>query len=153
MRFTAGWFTRNMPDMNQKNPYVATYQIQNAIWWVEYADLSGIRVDTYGYSDTAFLSEWSRRLTEEYPKLNIVGEEWSMNPAVVSYWQKGKVHANGYVSYLPSLMDFPLNDALRSALAEGESQYTGLVKLYEALANDVQSVSYTHLTLPTIYSV
>jgi len=138
LRFTAGWFTRNMPDMNQKNPYVATYQIQNAIWWVEYADLSGIRVDTYGYSDTAFLSEWSRRLTEEYPKLNIVGEEWSMNPAVVSYWQKGKVHANGYVSYLPSLMDFPLNDALRGALAEGEGQYTGLVKLYEALANDVQ---------------
>lgn len=135
--FTGGWFAENMPDMNQKNPLVATYQIQNAIWWVEYAGLSGIRVDTYGYSDTAFLSTWSKRLTEEYPNLNIVGEEWSVNPIIVSYWQKGKVHSNGYVSNLPSLMDFPLNDALRSALAEPEGNNTGLMQLYQALANDV----------------
>ncbi len=145
--FTAGWFSQHMPDMNQKNPYVATYQIQNAIWWVEYADLSGLRVDTYGYSDTAFLSEWSRRLTQEYPNLNIVGEEWSLNPAIVSYWQTGKVHANGYVSYLPSLMDFPVNDALRTALSEPEGQYAGLVRLYEALANDVQYPDPQNLVL------
>ena len=135
--FTAGWFTETMPDMNQKNPFVATYHIQNSIWWVEYAGLSGIRVDTYGYSDTAFLSEWSRRLTEEYPNLNIVGEEWSVNPVIVSYWQKGKCHSNGYVSYLPSLMDFPLNDALRSALVENDNYNEGLMKLYQALGNDV----------------
>lgn len=134
--FTAGWFTANMPDMNQKNPLVATYQIQNSIWWVEYAGLAGIRVDTYGYSDTAFLSEWSRRLTEEYPNLNIVGEEWNMNPAIVSYWQRGKTHANGYVSYLPSLMDFPLNDALRNALVSPEGSDTGLNGLFAALGND-----------------
>ena len=137
-RFTGGWFTKDMPDMNQQNPLVATYQIQNAIWWVEYAGLAGIRVDTYGYSDSAFLSNWSRRLTEEYPHLNIVGEEWSLNPAIVAYWQRGKVHSNGYVSYLPSLMDFPLNDALRIALTEDEGMYSGLLKLYEALGNDSQ---------------
>ena len=137
LSFTTGWFTETMPDMNQKNPFVAIYQIQNAIWWVEYAGLSGIRVDTYGYSDTAFLSEWSHRLTTEYPNLNIVGEEWSMNPAIVSYWQKGKQHANGYVSYLPGLMDFPLNNALITALVEPEQNLGGLVKLYEALGNDV----------------
>ncbi len=134
--FTSGWFTDTMPDMNQKNPLVQTYQIQNAIWWVEYAGLSGIRVDTYGYSDTQFLSKWSRRLTEEYPKLNIVGEEWSDNPVIVSYWQRGKVHADGYVSYLPALMDFPLNGKLRNALLEKESMGSGFSDLYAALTND-----------------
>ncbi len=147
LTFTGGWFTENMPDMNQRNPFVATYQIQNAIWWVEYADLSGIRVDTYGYSDTAFLSKWSRRLTEEYPNLNIVGEEWSINPAIVSYWQKGKVHANGYVSYLPSLMDFPINDALRNALVNDEGMDSGLNSLYTALANDSQYPNAANLVL------
>ncbi|PRC95188.1 glycoside hydrolase family 13 protein [Solimicrobium silvestre] len=145
--FTAGWFTENMPDMNQQNPFVATYQIQNSIWWVEYAGLSGIRVDTYGYSDTAFLSEWSHRLTDEYPNLNIVGEEWSLNPAIVSYWQKGKIHANGYVSYLPSLMDFPLNNALRNALVEDESMESGLSNLYKELANDSQYPNPSNLVL------
>ena len=134
--FTSGWFTDTMPDMNQKNPFVQTYQIQNAIWWVEYAGLSGIRVDTYGYSDTQFLSKWSRRLTEEYPNLNIVGEEWSSNPVIVSYWQRGKVHADGYVSYLPSLMDFPLNGKLRSALVEKEGMGSGFSDLYAELTND-----------------
>ncbi|MBV8633986.1 MAG: glycoside hydrolase family 13 protein [Burkholderiaceae bacterium] len=135
--FTGGWFGPDMPDMNQRNPFVATYEIQNAIWWVEYAGLSGIRVDTYGYSDTDFLSEWSRRLTDEYPNLNIVGEEWSSNPVVVSNWQKGKLHANGYQSYLPSLMDFPLNETLRRALTDKEAMFSGLVDLYADLVNDV----------------
>ncbi|MFZ6692279.1 glycoside hydrolase family 13 protein [Undibacterium sp. SXout20W] len=145
--FTQGWFSDNMPDMNQKNPLVATYQIQNSIWWVEYAGLSGLRIDTYGYSDTAFLSEWSRRLTEEYPNMNMVGEEWSLNPATVAYWQKGKIHSNGYVSYLPSLMDFPLQDAMRTAMGEAESDFTGLVKLYQALGNDNQYPDPDNLVL------
>jgi glycosidase len=134
--FTGGWFTENMPDMNQRNPLVATYQIQNSIWWIEYAGLYGVRVDTYGYSDTAFLANWSRRITDEYPHLNIVGEEWSSNPVIVSYWQRGKVHANGYVSSLPSLMDFPMNEKLRSALVEPESMGSGFSDLYAMLAND-----------------
>jgi glycosidase len=134
--FTSGWFNQEMPDMNQHNPMVATYQIQNTIWWVEYARLSGIRVDTYGYSDTAFLADWSRRITEEYPHLNIVGEEWNINPVVVSYWQRGKIHSNGYVSSLPSLMDFPLNNTLRTALVDHDSIDNGFGALYAALTND-----------------
>lgn len=134
--FTEGWFNENMPDMNQRNPLVATYQIQNTIWWIEYARLYGIRVDTYGYSDTAFLTDWSRRITEEYPHLNIVGEEWSTNPVIVSYWQRGKNHSNGYVSSLPSLMDFPLNNTLRNALLEKDSMDNGFGALYAALTSD-----------------
>jgi neopullulanase len=134
--FTEGWFTENMPDMNQRNPLVATYQIQNSIWWIEYAGLAGVRVDTYGYSDTAFLSEWSRRVMQEYPKLNIVGEEWSGNPVVVSYWLRGHRNRDGFVSHTPGMMDFPLHEALRRALVADDGMFTGLSDLYAALAND-----------------
>lgn len=134
--FTEGWFGDHMPDMNQKNPLVATYQVQNALWWIEYAGLSGLRIDTYGYSDTAFLAEWSRRVTEEYPNLNLVGEEWSTNPVVVSHWLRGKANRDGYVSHMPGMMDFPLHDTLRRTLAAEEGWFSGLNELYAALAND-----------------
>ncbi|WP_395702086.1 glycoside hydrolase family 13 protein [Aquabacterium sp.] len=134
--FTQGWFEPHMPDLNQRNPLVATYLTQNAIWWVETAGLAGLRVDTYGYSDTRFLADWSRRLMAEYPNFNMVGEEWSGNPVVVSYWQRGKQNPDGYVSSLPSLMDFPLHYVLRRALAAEDSWNGGLNELYEALVND-----------------
>ena len=135
-RFTDGWFSDNMPDLNQRNPLVATYLIQNSIWWTEYADLSGIRTDTYSYSDKDFLATWSARLMHEYPLFNMVGEEWSSNPNIVSYWQKGKVNHDGYVSNMPSMMDFPGHGALRDSLVEPESYNGGLNKLYESIAND-----------------
>lgn len=115
--FTTGWFSPGMPDMNQTNPLVANYLIQNNIWWIEYAGLSGLRIDTFGYSDGAFLTEYTKRLMAEYPHLNMVGEEWSKLPAVVSHWQRGKVNFDGYVSYMPSMMDFPLTEAMRTALS------------------------------------
>ncbi|WP_077406981.1 glycoside hydrolase family 13 protein [Microbulbifer agarilyticus] len=135
--FTDGWFVDTMPDPNQRNPRMANYLIQNAIWWVEYADLSGIRVDTYAYSDADFLTDWSARLMREYPKLNIVGEEWTRQAALVAYWQAGNKNRNGYVSHVPSMMDFPLLYGLRDGLEKPETWSTGLVTLYESLANDV----------------
>ena len=123
--FADGWFVATMPDMNQRNPHLATYLIQNSLWWVEYAGLSGIRVDTYSYSDRAFLTEWSRRVTQEYPKLNIVGEEWSSNPSTVAYWQRGRNPPDGYVSYLPSLFDFPLQEAVAMGLKEPKAGAPG----------------------------
>ncbi len=135
--FPDGWFVESMPDMNQQNPFLATYLIQNSIWWIEYAHLAGIRQDTYSYPDKDFMSEWSCRIMEEYPDFNIVGEEWSVNPAIVSYWQKGKVNRDGYTSCLPSLMDFPLQQALVKGLVENEAIHgDGLIRLYETLAND-----------------
>lgn len=134
--FTDGWFSDHMPDLNQRNPLVANYLIQNSIWWTEYANLSGIRTDTYSYSDKAFLTNWSARLMQEYPNFNMVGEEWSTNPNIVSYWQKGKINHDGYVSSMPSMMDFPLHEALRQSLVETESYNGGLNKLYENIAND-----------------
>jgi glycosidase len=77
-------------------------------------------------------------MLEEYPGFYMVGEEWSMNPATVAYWQKGKLNQDGYVSKLPGLMDFPLNNAVVQSLKNPETWGGGLINLYEALSNDFQ---------------
>lgn len=137
-RMVNGWFVPSMPDMNQNNDFVANYLITNSIWWAEFLGLSGIRQDTYPYPDKYISAEWTRRIMEEYPRFNIVGEEWSTNPAIVSYWQRGKNNSDGYKSWLPGVMDFPLQNALNRGLNEEENWSDGLIKIYEALANDFQ---------------
>ncbi|MES2126094.1 MAG: glycoside hydrolase family 13 protein [Pseudomonadota bacterium] len=144
--FTTGWFSPGMPDMNQTNPLVANYLIQNNIWWVEYAGLSGLRIDTFGYSDTAFLTEYTRRLMDEYPHLNMVGEEWHKSPAVVSHWLKGKLNFNGFQSSMPSMMDFPMTEVMRTALAE-EGKYNAFQDVYETLSQDYLYPDPTKLVL------
>ena len=135
--FSDGWFVKTMPDMNQRNELFANYLIQNSIWWIEYADLDGIRMDTYPYPDKEFMTEWTCAIMDEYPNFNIVGEEWVNNPAIVSYWQRGMDNHDGYVSCLPSLMDFPIQEALTKALNAEEKNYgSGMITLYEKLAND-----------------
>ncbi len=134
--FLDGWFDTQMPDMNQRNPLVARYLIQNTLWWIEYADLSGVREDTYPYADPQFLKAWSDAVMQEYPRFNIVGEEMNLNSALLAYWQKGKVNHDGYQSGLPSLMDFPISDAMPAILQEPDGWDTGLGRLYELLAGD-----------------
>ena len=131
-----GWFVETMPDLNQKNQKMSTYLIQNTLWWIEYAELSGIRVDTYPYSDKDFMSDWTYAVMDEYPNFNIVGEEWSENPSLISYWQKNKVNHDGYVSYLPTLMDFPLQMSFVEALNDDFGWGKGFVKPYRTLATD-----------------
>jgi glycosidase len=146
--FPEGWFVESMPDLNQKNPHLARYIIQNSIWWVEYAGLSGIRQDTYSYPDKEFMKEWSCAIMEEYPNFSIVGEEWSENPATVAYWQKGKVNPDGYTSCLGSLMDFPLQAALVQGLTQNDAWYKdGLIRMYEMLANDFLYADPYHLVI------
>ena len=125
-----------MPDLNQRHPLVATYLIQNAIWWAETAGVSGFRVDTLPYSDRGFLSQWRDRLLEEYPGLSIVGEEWSVDPAIVSRWQQGPPPGPEPAPAALSLMDFPLQHALVQGLTEPEGRETGLIRIYQALADD-----------------
>ena len=131
-----GWFDNTMPDMNLRNPFMANYLIQNSIWWTEYLGLDGIRMDTYPYPDKFTMAGWTKRMMEEYPDFYMVGEEWTTNPAIVSYWQKGKINQDGYVSELPGLMDFPLNNAVTQGLKNPETWGSGLITLYDALAND-----------------
>jgi glycosidase len=134
--FQHGWFHPTMPDLDQREPVLARYLEQNAIWWIEYADLSGLRVDTYGYSDTAFLQGWLRAILREYPHFSIVGEEWSSNPAVVAHWQAPGRDWSGPARGTPSMMDFPLSEAIRKALTEPEGFTTGMGRIHEMLGND-----------------
>ncbi len=145
--FNDGWFVPTMPDLNQRNPYLANYLIQNNIWWIEFAGLAGLRVDTLPYADKHFTTEFNKRILAEYPQLNIVGEEWSINPAIVAYWQEGKLNQDGYNGAVPSLMDFPLQDALIQALTEPEQDRDGLRKLHAMLSNDFQYASASNLVV------
>lgn len=134
-----GWFDTTMPDINQKNPLVLNYMIQNAIWWVEFADLDGFRVDTYSYNDKEGIAKWTKAIMDEYPNFNIAGEVWMHNQAQMAYWQKdSKIGAiDNYNSHLPTVMDFTLHDAILEMLAEDEQGWDkGMVKAYENFVND-----------------
>ena len=133
-----GWFDTTMPDLNQSSPLVLKYLTQNVIWWIEYAELGGLRVDTYPYNDKVAMAKWAKAITDEYPKFNIVGEAWMYNPAHISYWQKdSKIGAiDCYNSNLPSVMDFTLFTDLPNALKEEESWDKGMIKIYNSFGND-----------------
>lgn len=133
-----GWFDTTMPDINQSNPLVLQYLIQNAIWWIEYADLDGYRVDTYPYNEKEGMAKWAKSITDEYPNFNIVGETWMYSPANISFWQKDSKIGElaGYNSYLPSVMDFELFGALPKAFQEEENWDKGMIRLYNSFSND-----------------
>ncbi len=134
-----GWFVKSMPDLNQSNPLLLTYLIQNAIWWIEYADLDGFRVDTFSYNDKVGISKWCKSILDEYPYFNIVGEVWMHDQAQMAYWQKdSKIGAiQSYNSNLPSVMDFTLHDTFGNVFNEDESSWDkGLIKVYDNFTND-----------------
>ena len=134
-----GWFVKSMPDLNQSNPLVLQYLTQNAIWWIEYADLDGFRVDTYSYNDKAGIAQWTKAITDEYPNFNIVGEVWMHSQAQMAFWQKdSKIGAiESYNSYLPSVMDFTLHDAFGTVFNEDKASWDkGIIKIYDNFTND-----------------
>lgn len=132
-----GWFVETMPDLNQRNPHVAKYLIQNSIWWIEYGGIDGIRQDTHPYADFDMMAEWCRQVTEEYPDFNIVGETWYSNNVAISYWQKDSRISYPKNSYLRSVMDFPLMEAMNKAFDEETNWAIGLTRLYEYLGLDI----------------
>ena len=137
VKFVKGWFDGTMPDLNQHNRFLRTYLIQNSIWWIEFAGLDGIRQDTHPYPFKDMMSQWGKCILGEYPYFNVVGECWMNYPASVAYWQEGAHNNDGYNSHLPSVFDFPLYDALGKAFNEPESWTTGILRLYEILAQDM----------------
>lgn len=133
----SGWFDHAMPDMNLDNEYLLRYFVQWAVWWIEYADLDGLRVDTYPYNEKEPMSRWCEAVRKEYPHLNIVGECWTTNVPQLAYWQGGQTNYDGFDSHLPSIMDFPLQDAITKALPSDSLRWgEGMIRVYEALAND-----------------
>jgi neopullulanase len=131
-----GWFDRNMPDLNQRNRLLATYLIQNSIWWVEFSGIKGIRMDTQPYPYKEFMAEWAERVMTEYPNFTLVGEAWMPKASLVSYYQRNVMNHDGYNSHLPAVFDFPLYYAINKAFNEEAGWDTGLIRLYDALTED-----------------
>jgi glycosidase len=131
-----GWFDRHMPDLNQENPRLATYLIQNTIWWIEYLGLDGIRVDTHPYPEKNFMSRWTKTIMDQYPDFNIVGEVWEEHVLLTSYYQTNATNTDGYQGYLPSITDFPLCFAINTGLMQNDGWAEGMAKIYYALAQD-----------------
>lgn len=133
---TNGWFDTTMPDLNQKNPFLLKYLIQNTIWWIEYADLKGIRIDTYVYNDKKAMNTFCTTIMDEYPNFNIVGECWVHSVAEEAYWQKDAKNADGFNSGLPTVMDFPLQELIPNALEEETGWDNSAFRFYNHFAKD-----------------
>lgn len=131
-----GWFDKTMPDLNQQNPFLATYLIQNSIWWIEYAGLDGIRMDTHPYPDINMMAEWAKQVRCEYPDITLLGEVWLNEVAYESYFHENTKTSGDYNSHLNSVTDFPLCYAVSKALNESSGWDTGLARLYTILSQD-----------------
>ena len=133
----SGWFVPTMVDMNLDNPFVLKYFQQWGIWWIEYAGLGGFRVDTYPYNEKLPASQWCKAIMEEYPDFNIVGECWTASIPQLAYWQGDNENKDGFNSHLPSIMDFPLHDAMRAGLSEDNPGWgQGMTRVYDILSHD-----------------
>ncbi|SFH89300.1 glycoside hydrolase family 13 protein [Halpernia frigidisoli] len=133
-----GWFDTTMPDLNQSNPFVLNYLTQNSIWWIESADLDGLRVDTYPFNDKETLAKWGKSITDEYPNFNIVGETWMQTPPEIAFWQKNSKIGDieNFNSNLPSVMDFSLFFTMPKAFDVKDTSNKSMLKLYESFSND-----------------
>lgn len=130
------WFVPTMPDLNQRNPHVITYLIQNSEWWIETVGIDGIRMDTYPYADRKAMAQWMKALDEEYPNFNTVGETWVTEPAYTAAWQKNSKLSTTN-SYLKTVMDFSFFDKLNQAKAEEtDGWWRGLNRIYNSLCYD-----------------
>jgi neopullulanase len=135
--FNDGWFDTTMPDLNQRNPHLATYLIQQAIWWVEYAGFDDLRIDTYTYSDQAFASRWCKELREEYPKLNMFGEIWEHGVVLQGFFADDQPMKRArFDSNLPGVIDFQVMFALWEMLNKEQGWTEGAARVYYTLAQD-----------------
>ena len=131
-----GWFVPSMPDLNQRNPHLMRYLIQNSIWWIETVGIDGIRMDTYPYAYADAMAQWMKELDDEYPNFNTVGETWVTEPAYTAAWQKDS-KLSEHNSYLKTVMDFSFFDKLSQAKhEETDAWWQGLNRLYNSFVYD-----------------
>ena len=129
-----GWFVSTMPDLNQHNPHLMRYLIQNSKWWIETANIDGIRMDTYPYAYADAMALWMKELSEEYPNFNTVGETWVTVPAYTASWQDTSLHPR---SYLKTVMDFSFQEALDSCKHEQtDGWWRGYNRIYNSFVYD-----------------
>jgi len=131
-----GWFVPTMPDLNQRNPYVQNYLTQNHIWWIEYAGIDGLRLDTYPYNEPEYMADWAQKLKAEFPHLSIFGETLVNSVASQAYFTQGNTVNRGFDSQLPGVTDNVLKNTIYEAL-NGKSGWTdGIFRLYNILSQD-----------------
>ena len=136
METTDGWFVSTMPDLNQYNPHLMRYLIQNSKWWIETVGIDGIRMDTYPYAFAEPMAQWMKEIDEEYPHFNTVGETWVTEPAYTASWQKDSKLSEKN-SYLKTVMDFAFFDRLSSAKhEETDAWWNGMNRLYNSFVYD-----------------
>jgi glycosidase len=135
-RLTNGWFAPNMPDLNLQNTLLFDYLRQVYVFWIETANIDGMRVDTYPYNDIKTAARFIQSIRNEYPNMNVVGECWVKTPAEIAYYQSGNKNKDGFDSRLTSIMDFCLKDVLSSAFNEKESWDGGMARFYSLYAQD-----------------
>ncbi|HCJ47347.1 MAG TPA: alpha-amylase [Prevotella sp.] len=140
-----GWFVPSMPDLNQRNPHLMRYLIQNSEWWIETAGIDGIRMDTYPYADRKAMALWMKTLDTEYPNFNTVGETWVTEPAYTAAWQKDS-KLSTMNSYLKTVMDFSFYDKLSQAKhEETDDWWKGLNRIYNSLCYDYLYADPSHV--------
>lgn len=127
-----GWFIDILPDLNQNDPEVARYLIQNTLWWIGVTGVDAIRQDTLQYVPRAFWRQWMAAIKREYPQVNVVGEVLDGDVAHTSFFQGGRVRYDGIDDQLDTLFDFPSMYPLRRAFAEGKD----IRELPKILASD-----------------
>jgi len=131
-----GWFVTTMPDFNERNPYVQNYLTQNHIWWIEYAGIDGLRLDTYAYNDPAYMADWATKLKAEFPHLTIFGETLVNSVPSQAFFTQGNTVNRGFDTQLPGITDAVLKSAVYEAL-NGKSGWTdGVFRLYNTVSQD-----------------
>ena len=131
-----GWFVPSMPDLNQHNPHLMRYLIQNSFWWIETVGIDGIRMDTYPYAYSDAMAQWMKELNDEYPNFNTVGETWVTEPAYTAAWQKDSELAKEN-SHLKTVMDFAFYERINQArYEETDAWWNGLNRLYGSFVYD-----------------
>jgi len=135
-RLTHGWFAPNMPDLNLQNPLLFDYLRQAYVFWIEAANIDGMRLDTYPYNDIHTAARFIQSIRNEYPNINVVGECWVKTPAEIAYYQSGNQNKDGFDSRLTSVMDFCLKDVLSASFNEKESWDGGMARFYSLYAQD-----------------
>ena len=131
-----GWFDHHMPDLNENNPYVQNYLTQNHIWWIEYAGIDGLRLDTYPYNDADYMANWALALRTEFPSLSIFGETLVNSVSSQAFFTEGNTVNRGFDTHLPGVTDAQIKDAIYEALNGKEGWTDGVNRLYFVVAQD-----------------
>lgn len=135
-RMLDGWFVPSMPDLNHSNPFVQNYLNQNHIWWIEYAGIDGLRLDTYPYNDPGYMADWARKIKAEFPGLSIFGETLVNGVVNQAFFTQGKTVNQSLDTNLPGITDVQVKDAIYEVV-NGKFDWTsGVNRLYGVLAND-----------------